>query len=198
MAKFKERRSSPKVGRVPTAAVEKAAAAPATLKDAAGFHTMDTIREFIQYDLDGGAQTEWNERFVTPLCMAVISVDSLTKLPNQGERNRLLAIIGETLGRLTRRADRLARSSNDYVVLLRRTLAKRANDTYVPNVRKAIADACAEAGLKATLSIGIASVTEHMIKSGDDMIKKAFVALDHARKQGPEGTAIYDFRIMPY
>lgn len=202
MAKFKERRSNPKVGRVPgeveQPAVEKPAGAKAMLRDAAGFHTMEAVREFIQYDLDGGAQTEWNERFVMPLCMAVISVDNIKKLPNEGARNRLLAIIGETLTKLTRRADRLARSGNDYVVLLRRTLAKRATDSYVPNMRKAIADACAPEHLEVALSVGIASVTEHMIKSGDDMIKKAFAALDHARKQGPGSTVTYDFRIMPY
>ncbi|MSR06116.1 MAG: diguanylate cyclase [Gemmatimonadetes bacterium] len=202
MAKFKERRSSPKVGRVSGAVgkptVAGKAAAKTMLRDAAGFHTMEVVREFIQYDLDGGAQTEWNERFVMPLCMAVMSVDNLKKLPNEGVRNRALAIIGETLGKLTRRADRMARSGNDYVVLLRRTLAKRVSDSYGPHMRKAVVDACAEAGMEVVLSIGIASVTEHMIKNGDDMIKKAFAALDHARKQGPGSLAIYDFRIMPY
>lgn len=202
MAKFKERRSSPKLAKVaditpspsPPATKPAAGKAPA-LRDQAGLHTMDAVREFIQYDLDGGAQTEWNERFVMPLCMAVISIDGLAKLPNEGARNRLVATVGETLSKLTRRADRLARSGNDYVVLLRRTLSKKAHDFYAPNARQAIAEAC---GAGVTVSVGISSVTEHMVKGGDDMMKKAFSALAVARKQGPGSTVVYDFRTMPY
>lgn len=195
MAKFKERRSSPKAGKVSEIVPAKPAGAGPILRDLAGFHTMEAVRELIQYDLDGGAQTEWNERFVMPLCMAVISIDGLAKLPNEGARNRLVAAVGETLSKLTRRADRLARSGNDYIVLLRRTLSKKAHDFYAPNARKAIAEFCGDG---VTVSLGISSVTEHMIQGANDMVKKAFAALEVARKQGPGSTVVYDFRTMPY
>jgi len=197
VAKFKERRASPKAARVSGAtekpAADKAAAAPG-MRDAAGFHTMDAVREFIQYDLDGGAQTEWNERFVMPLCMAVIGVDSLATLPNEGARNRHLAAVGDALRKVTRRSDRVARVEDDYIVLLRRTLAKRAHDFYVANVRKTLADC----GVEATVSFGITSLTEHMVTGAEDMIKKAYTALQAARKQGPGSVVVYDFRTMAY
>lgn len=155
---------------------------------------MDAVREFILYDLDGGAQTEWNERFVTPLCLAVVSVDGLAELPDS-TRESVVAKVGEALQTITRRADRLARSGDDHAVLLRRTLSKRAHDFYAPSARKAIADAL---GPETTVSVGISSITEHMVKGADDMIKKAFSALAAARKQGPGTTMVYDFRTMPY
>lgn len=189
MAKFKDRRSSPKAGKVQDVPADRPKAA--ALRDSAGFHTMDVMKEFIQYDLDGGAQTEWNERFVMPLCLAVVSVDNLKKVSaNAGK-------ISEAIGKLTRRADRTARSGDDYVILLRRTLAKRANDSYVPNLRKAIKEACAT-GPEPQVTIGIASLTEHMITGAEDMVKKALAARDYARKQGTDQTSVYDFRIMPY
>lgn len=199
--KFKDQRSSPKAAKVP---MESAApppspapksTGPGKVRDADGFHTMEAVREFIQYDLDGGAQTEWNERFVMPLCMAVIGIDGLAKLPNEGARSKLFTAVGDTLRQLTRRADRLARSGDNYIVLLRRTLAKRAQDFYAPNARRAIAEACGD-GI--SVSLGIASVTEHMIKSAEDMIMKAFSAFEVAKKQGAGATVIYDFRTMPY
>ena len=193
MAKFKERRSSPKAGRVADLAPEKPAGR-LVLRDGIGFHTMEAVREFIQYDLDGGAQTEWNERFVMPLCMAVFAIDGLEALSSQAARDRVLTAVGEELGKLTRRADRLARAGNEYVVLLRRTLSKKAHDFYVPNARKAIAEAAAGT----TACVGISSVTEHMIRGADDMIKKAYAALEVARKQGPGSIVVYDFRTMPY
>jgi GGDEF domain-containing protein len=194
MAEFKERRSSPKKGKASVAPAAKRPA-PQVLVDASGFHTMDAIREFIEYDLDGSAQTEWNERFVMPLCVAVIAVDDLAKLENDQARNRVQAKVGEALRKLTRRADRLARSGDEYVVLLRRTLSKKAHDFYLPNARKAIAEA---SGDGTTISAGISSLTEHMVKGADDMIKKAFSALAAARKHAPGSAMVYDFRTMPY
>jgi GGDEF domain-containing protein len=198
--KFKDRRSSPRAGKVPLeppppAPRQAGPAGPGSVRDAAGFHTMEAVREFIQYDLDGGAQTEWNERFVTPLCMAVVGIDGLARLPSDAARDQLVATVGETLRKLTRRADRLARSGDNFVVLLRRTLSKKAHDFYVPNARKALVDAC---GDSVNVSVGIASVTEHMIKSAEDMIMKAFTAFEVAKKQGGGATVIYDFRTMPY
>lgn len=194
MAKFKERRASPKGGRVsgPVGAPARGKPLAGGMRDAAGFHTMEAVREFIQYDLDGGAQTEWNERFVTPLCMAVVGVDGLDELPNAGARNRHLAAVGDALRKVTRRADRLARVDDDYIVLLRRTLAKRAHEFYVVNVRKALSDL----GVEASVSFGIASLTEHMVTGADDMVKKAHKALEVARKQGPGSAVVYDFRTM--
>lgn len=194
LAKFKERRASPKTGKASDAPPPKRTA-PLVLMDAAGFHTMDAIREFIQYDLDGGAQTEWNERFVTPLCIAAISVDGLAQLADESVRNRLQALVGDTLKKLTRRADRLAKSGDEFVVLLRRTLSKKAHDFYAPNARKAIAEACGEG---TSICIGISSLTEHLVKGADDMLKKAMSALAAARKLGPGSTMVYDFRTMPY
>lgn len=195
MAEFKERRASLKKGKATDAPAPKRPPAPQVLIDGNGFHTMDAIREFVQYDLDGGAQTEWNERFVMPLCMAVIAVDGLSAFKDDEARRRVQVSAGEALRKLTRRADRLARSGDEFIVLLRRTLSKNAHDFYVPNARKAIADAC---GNGTTICAGISSLTEHMVKGADDMIKKGFSALAAARKQGPGSTMVYDFRTMPY
>ncbi len=202
MAKFKERRSAPKAARVsaellapptgPAAAGESRA-----LRDAAGFYTLDALRAFIQYDLDGSVQTEWNERFIMPLCLAVIDIDGLADLPNAGARNRCQAVVGETLKRVTRRADRLGRADGTFLVLLRRTLAKRARDAYFPHVRKALADGTDPAGKTVTLSGGIVSLTEHMVTGADDMIAKGRAALAAARASGPGTATIYDFRTMP-
>ena len=180
-------------------APEQLSPPPALLRDPkTGFYTMLTIGEFILYEIDGGAQTEQHERFVTPLCVAAISLDALPSLTNDEARGRLVEVVGEAMRKVTRRADRLARSGNDFVVLLRRTMAARARDYYAPHVRSVVAEACKEVKTPTTLSLGIASLTEHLVREPADLIKKAFAALEAAKKLGPGSVVVYDFRTMPY
>jgi GGDEF domain-containing protein len=161
-----------------------------------GIYTMVALLEFIRYEIDGGTQTERNEQFVSPLCIAAISLDALPALKDEAARTRVVEASGEAIKRITRRSDRLARHGSDFVVLLRRTLAKRAREFYAPNVAGAVAEYTREASCFTTLTIGISSLTEHLIRDPNDMVKKAFVALDFAKKQGPGSMRIFDLREM--
>ncbi len=170
---------------------------PNVLRDPrTGFYTMAALHEFIRYEIDGGAQTERNERFVSPLCAVAISIDALASLPDDLARGRLIELTGDSIRRITRRSDRLARHGNDFVALLRRTLAKRARENYAPHVTGQVVEITREAGCFTTLSFGIASLTEHLVRDPDDMVRKAFAALDHARKAGPGSVRMYDLREM--
>ncbi|MBI4421292.1 MAG: GGDEF domain-containing protein [Gemmatimonadetes bacterium] len=198
---FKERRSQPKAERLPKdykGAAEPAAPPALVLDPKTGLYTMLALQEFILYEIDGGAQTEQHERFVTPLCVAAIAIDALPSLPDDRARGRMVDVVGEALRKVTRRADRLARSGNDFVALLRRTLAARAREYYAPHVRGVVTESCTKEKVSTTLSFGIASLTEHLVRDPGDMIKKAFTALEAAKKAGPGSLAVYDFRTMPY
>jgi GGDEF domain-containing protein len=161
-----------------------------------GLYTMAAIYEFIRYEIDGGSQTELNERFVTPVCAVAIGLDLLPSLPNDAERAKLVEVTGEALRRITRKADRLARHDNDFVALLRRTLSGRAREFYAPHVSAAIGEATREAGSPTTLSFGISSLTEHLVRDPHDMVRKALAALEVARQSGPAGVKVYDLREM--
>jgi GGDEF domain-containing protein len=103
--------------------------------------------------------------------------------------------VTEAIGRITRRSDRMAREGDDLVALLRRTLAKRAREFYAVNTARLVAEATAEAGCPATVSFGIASLTEHLVRSPEDMMEKAFQALAAARRAGPGSVVVYDLRL---
>jgi GGDEF domain-containing protein len=160
-----------------------------------GLYTLAAIREFIRYEIDGGAQTEVNERFVTPVCAVAMAVDALGSMP-EGRRDVLLDVTAQAIKRITRRADRVAKEEDGFVVLLRRTLSKSAREHYAPNVTGTVVEATREAGCFTTLSFGISSLTEHLVRDPEDMIKKAYVALGFAKRRGPGSVIVYDLREM--
>jgi GGDEF domain-containing protein len=136
-----------------------------------------------------------NERFVTPVCAVAIAVDALSATP-KASRDALMEVTSQAIKRVTRRADRLARDGDEFVTLLRRTLAKSARTHYAPKLAATVAEATREAGTPTTLSFGIASLTEHLVLDPDDMIHKALVALQFARKQGAGTALVFDLREM--
>lgn len=167
------------------------------LYDAAtGFYTMPALAEFIQYEIDGSAQTLHNELYVTPLCLAAIEVDALRARRDEEERRRLLEAVTEAIRRMTRVADRVAKADDRYVALLRRTMANNVRDHYAPRLAANVDEAARAAAVSTTLSVGISSLVEHVIRDPDDMVRKAFRALEEARKR-PGTVAIFDFRAMP-
>lgn len=60
-----------------------------------------------------------------------------------------------------------------------------------------MAGAGEQSGLTTTLSFGIASLTEHLIRSPEDMVAKARRALAEARSKGPGYAVVYNLRTMP-
>ena len=161
-----------------------------------GLYTMRALYEFIRYEIDGGAQTERNERFVTPVCVVAIGVDALRSMSSEPAREELIESIAKAIARITRRADRLAREGNDLVALLRRTLSRRARDFYAPHLTGAVVEVSREVGPPTTLSFGISSLTEHLVRDPSDMIRKAFTALEEAKRRGPGSVVVYDLREM--
>ena len=196
---MRDRRTDPERGKLAPGFEKSGEPASGPLCDPrTGFYTMPALYEFLRYEIDGGQQTETNERFVMPICIAAIGIDGLPALPDDEKRGRMVEAVGEALRQMTRQSDRLARSGNDFVALLRRTLAARARDHYGPHVRDWVAAAAGKAGIPVSLSVGVSSLTEHLVKGPEDMVTKAFTALAAARKQGPGRVVVYDFRIMPY
>ena len=195
---MKERRKTPPSGPIPAPSRAPRLTVPVVIEvrdPRTGLYSLEAIREFIRYEIDGGAQTEVNERFVTPVCAVAIAVDALAATP-KASRDALMEVTGQAIKQITRRADRLARDGDEFVALLRRTLAKSARTHYAPNVAAAVADATREAGTPTTLSFGIASLTEHLVRDPDDMISKALTALQFARKQGAGSVLVFDLREM--
>jgi len=195
----KERRKSPPPQRVAAPLSGPAATGSNLLKDPrTGVYNMLALHELLQYEIDGGAQTEANELFVTPLCLAAIAIDGLESLDSEIERGKLVEVTGQAIARGSRKADRLARQGNEFVVMLRRTLAKRTKEFWAPHLTAAVAQATREAGFPTTLSFGIASLTEHLVRGPGDMVKKALTALAVAKQRGPGSVVVYDLREMPY
>lgn len=161
-----------------------------------GFYSVEAIAEFIQYEIDGSAQTTRNELFVTPLCLVAIEVDALPGCRDEAQRRALREAVEEALRRTTRVADRVARSGDHYVSLLRRTIARNVHVHYSERLSANVNDATGKLDVRTTLSVGIASLVEHVVRNPDDMVRKAFRALEEARKQ-PGSSVIYDFRVMP-
>jgi hypothetical protein len=156
-----------------------------------GFYTRPALAEFIQYEIDGSAQTMLNELYVTPLCLAAVHVEG-----SGGSAEERFMAAGEAVRKLTRVADRVARDEDVFLLLLRRTLAKNVQEFYAPRLAETINDALKEMGGEAVLSLGIASLVEHLVRDPDDMVRKAVRALEEARK-APGSYVIYDFRAMP-
>jgi len=170
---------------------------PIRLFDAdTGFYTWPALAEFIQYEIDGSAQTMRNELYVTPLCLAAVAFDGTSGAPGKQERAKAVEIVSDAVRKLTRVADRVARDEDRFLLLLRRTLAKNVHDHYAPRLAETVNDALRETGATGKLSVGISSLVEHLVRDPDDMIKKAMRALEEARKN-PGSFVIYDFRVMP-
>lgn len=193
--KHVERRSSdlreplPETYRGPGHRRSQAAIGPIRLFDAeTGFYTLPALAEFIQYEIDGSAQTMRNELYVTPLCLAAVAFE--------GTSGTHLEIVSEAVRKLTRVADRVARDGDHFLLLLRRTLAANVREHYAPRLVETVNDALKETGAAGKLSVGISSLVEHLVRDPEDMIKKAMRALKEARKD-PGSFVIYDFRVMP-
>lgn len=156
-----------------------------------GFYTRPALAEFIQYEIDGSAQTMLNELYVTPLCLAAVAFEGAG-----GSAEERFMQVGEAIRKLTRTSDRVARDEDGFLLLLRRTLAKNVQEHYAPRLAETVNDALKDMGASATLSIGISSLIEHLVRDPDDMVRKAMRALEEARKE-PGSYVIYDFRVMP-
>ena len=156
-----------------------------------GFFTMPTLYEFIQYEIDGSAQTLRNELHVTPLCLAAINVSGA---PDVAEvRQKFLATVFDAVRKVTRTADRVARDGDCVILLLRRAMANSLRDHYAPRLTQNVTEACAEFG-PVTVSVGIASLVEHVARSSGHLVRMAQRARDEAQKTG--GCVVYDFRVM--
>jgi hypothetical protein len=167
----------------------------ATMLDAAtGLYTMAALTEFIQYEIDGSAQTLLNELYVTPLC--VIAVEVAEGGGGAALRRKAAEVLREAGRRATRAADRVARDGERLVVLLRRTLAANVRDHYAARLTSHVEEQAQSAGVKVGVVAGISSLVEHVARGPDDLVRKAMRALEVARA-GPEAVVIYDFRTMP-
>ena len=160
-----------------------------------GCYTMPALTEFIQYEIDGSAQTLRNELYVTPLCLVAIVVEPPHGVKDDLQRSRFLGAVGDAVRKTTRGADRVAREEGRFIALMRRTLAANLRDNYSPRLAANVADACADWG-KILVSTGISSLVEHVARSPAHMVRMAFRALDEALK-APGSTVVYDFRVMP-
>ena len=156
-----------------------------------GFYTRPALAEFIQYEIDGSAQTMLNDLYVTPLCLAAVAFEGAG-----GSAEERFMQVGEAVRRLTRNSDRVAREGDIFLLLLRRTLAKNVQEHYAPRLVETVNDALKDMAATATLSVGISSLVEHLARDPDDMVRKALRALEEARKE-PGTFVIYDFRVMP-
>ncbi|MFI5214624.1 MAG: hypothetical protein ACHQU8_08815, partial [Gemmatimonadales bacterium] len=154
-----------------------------------GFYTRPALAAFIQYEIDGSAQTLMNELYVTPLCLVAVTLE-------EASDKKAMETLGESVRKLTRTADRVAVDEGCFLLLLRRTLAANVRDHYAPRLAETVNEALGETGTTARLSVGIASLVEHLVRNPDDMVRKAMRALEEARKE-PGSFVIYDFRVMP-
>src|SRR5437899_11028803 len=121
--------------------------APIRLFDAeTGFYTRPALAEFIQYEIDGSAQTMLNELYVTPLCLAAVSFD-IDGAPGKDERAAAVAVVSDAIRKLTRVADRAARDEERFLLLLRRTLAANVRDHFAPRLVETVNGALIEMGV---------------------------------------------------
>lgn len=164
----------------------------ALLDPGTGFFTMSTLAEFIQYEIDGSAQTLRNELHVTPLCLAAVEVGGA---PDVAEaREKFHKAVFDAVRQLTRTADRVARNDDQIVMLLRRTMAASLRDHFAPRLQEHLTQACADFG-PVSVAIGISSLVEHLAKSPDHLVRMAQRALEEARTIGVPAV-VYDFRVM--
>ena len=160
-----------------------------------GFYTMPALHEFIQYEIDGSAQTMRNELYVTPLCVAAIHVATPHGVKDDLQRSRFLTAVSDAIRRTVRVADRVARENDVFVALVRRTMARNICDKFTGRLTRRIDEACADWG-KVSVSLGVSSLVEHAARSPEHMVRMALRALAEARRD-PGGAVAYDFRVMP-
>jgi GGDEF domain-containing protein len=161
-----------------------------------GFYTMPALYEFIQYEIDGSAQTLRNELYITPLCIAAIDITPPHGVKDDLQRSRFLAAASDAIRNTLRVADRVAREGDVFVALVRRTLAASVRDKFTPRLTARLTAACADWG-KITVSVGVSSLVEHAARNPEHMVRMALRALNEAHKQSGGGAVIYDFRAMP-
>jgi GGDEF domain-containing protein len=168
---------------------------PEPLLDAeTGFFTMTTLAEFIQYEIDGSAQTLRNELHVTPLCLAAVDVAPPAGA-DDAMRQRLRPVVHEAIRQLCRTADRVARTGDVTILLLRRTMANNLRDHFAPRLAEHLARACADIGT-VTVSVGISSLVEHVARSPGHLVRMAMSALEESQRT-PGRCVVYDFRTKP-
>jgi len=173
------------------------AQAPLLFDRATGYFTLPVLAEFIQYEIDGYAQMLANEHFITPMCLAAIGIDALNDIEDEEEHAQLLQVVGDDIHRITRAADRLARHETEFFALLRRTLSRNVREFYAPRIAELVAESSHKIDLPTTVCIGVASISEHLVRDPNDMIAKARRALEAARESGPGSVEVYDHRAMP-
>lgn len=159
-----------------------------------GFFTMSTLAEFIQYEIDGSAQTLRNELHVTPLCLAAVDV-ALANGADEATRERLRPTVHDAIRQMCRTADRVARSGDTTILLLRRTMANNLRDHFAPRLAEHLSHACADFGA-VTVSVGIASLVEHVARSPGHLVRMALTALEESQRT-PGRCVVYDFRTTP-
>jgi GGDEF domain-containing protein len=169
------------------------------INDSSGLYGVDTLAEFLQYEIDGSFQTDINEYMVQPFCLVSLYLDGITRLRDEDtdHARRVLQSVGTAFSKLTRRADRAARFGADFSTLLRRTTPKSVRESYVPRVSGPLAEAAREAGMPTTLSVGIAGHPDAAVRNVEDVFFKSIYALEEARKLGPGHVVAYDLKIMP-
>jgi len=160
-----------------------------------GFYTMPALHEFIQYEIDGSAQTLRNELYITPLCVAAVEVAPPHGVKDDLQRSRFLTAVSGAIRLTLRVADRVAREHDVFVALVRRTMAATVCAKLVPRLTSRIVDACADWG-KVNVTVGVSSLVEHAARSPDHMVRMALRALEEARRD-PGSAVVYDFRVMP-
>lgn len=178
-------------------------------EDGSGLFTVPAIMLFVRFLIDVSQQTSVNEFQVFPACLVTLTVDEVERRAAQGplgsDAITLLGAVAETLVRTTRRADKAGRlDERTFVLLLTRTTARSVRDHYVVRISDYLRAASAEAGVTTGFSFGIASLTEHVIRDPDDLLRKSLRALQAAERReetaverGPAVAAMYDVRTMP-
>jgi hypothetical protein len=157
-----------------------------------GFFTMSTLAEFIQYEIDGSAQTLRNELHITPLCLAAVEVVGGPDVPEA--REKFDKAVHDAIRQLTRTADRAARNEQQIIMLLRRTMAASLKEHFAPRLQDHIGQACADFG-PVNVHVGISSLVEHLAKSPDHLVRMAQRALEEAKMLAVPAV-VYDFRVM--
>ncbi len=176
--------------------------------DGTALYTLPGVMQFVKFLVDVSRQTSVNEYQVFPACLIAMTVDRVEKAVANGTADdktyELLHVVGKELSAKTRQADKAGRFDRTFVILLTRTVARPVRDHYLPRMADHLKTAAKAAGHATAFSFGVASLTEHLIRDPDDLLRKALRALQAAQRReqdavrrGAATAAAYDFRTMP-
>ncbi|MFQ6045541.1 MAG: hypothetical protein ACE5PT_04160 [Gemmatimonadales bacterium] len=175
--------------------------------DGTGLYTLPGIMQFVTFLIDVSQQTGVNEFQVFPACLVTMSVDEIERAVAEGgdpeKAFKLLNVVGTTVAKLTRRADRAGRFDHTFTLLLTRAMARSVREHYVRRTAERLREVTQEAGMATNFCFGVASLTEHLVTDTDDMLRKSLRALRCAQRREPEAVelgpatvAVFDFRTM--